>query len=296
MSFNFSNQTIDHSKVVTGKDNFRKLISDGYFVVPKLLDQTFLERLQDVTNRLLEEQDEEASRAQLSTGSMVNVAENSLFAELVAYPSALEILRNIGAICPRWSSGYIISKPPDSPALFWHQDWWGWDDLSSYTPLPQQLFFMYYLVDTTPENGCLRLLQGSHRKHHKMHDLVPDAHTDELRRVVDPNHSAYRSIKEEINVAVHSGDLVVGDSRLLHSAHSNISGSRRTVITLWYQPFYDMLSEGLRSAIGSPSRPPEWTSEVWKRLNSLGMIPKYDGIHKPTLWNRTPRTELLQSI
>ena len=52
MLFNFSNQTIDHSKVDTGKDHFRKLISDGYFVVPKLLDQTFLERLQDVTNRI----------------------------------------------------------------------------------------------------------------------------------------------------------------------------------------------------------------------------------------------------
>jgi len=293
MSDKSLNQAVDCFEVDSDKGLYQKLISEGYFVIPKLLDESFLERLQDATNVLLERQDEEAGRAQLSTGSMVNVTEDPLFAELVAYPSALEVLRSFGSICPRWSSGYIISKPPDSPALFWHQDWWGWDDASSYTPLPQQLFFMYYLVDTTPQNGCLRLLKGSHRKRHKMHDLVPDAHTDELRRVVDPNHSAYQSIAEEIDVPVHAGDLVVGDSRLLHSAHSNRSGAPRTVITLWYQPFYDLLSEGLRSAMGSPSRPLGWTPEVWEQLNSLGMIPTYEGNEKPASWNRAPGPELV---
>ena len=29
---------------------------------------------------------------------------------------------------------------------------------------------MYYLVDTTPENGCLRVLAGSHLKRHPVHD------------------------------------------------------------------------------------------------------------------------------
>ena len=292
MSFNCSNIVNDHSKTDNNKEHYRELISNGYFVISKLLDRPFLEDLKYVTSCLLDAQDEDAGRAQLSTGSMISVTENTLFAELVVYPRALEVLRNIGSICPRWSSGYIISKPPESPALFWHQDWWGWSDLSSYTPLPQQLFFMYYLVDTTPKNGCLRLLQGSHRKRHEMHDLVPDAHTDKLRRVVDPNHSAYQAIKDEIDVPVQAGDLVVGDSRLLHSAHSNISGSRRTVITLWYQPFYDLLSEGLRSAIGSPSRPPKWTPEVWEKLNLLGIIPAYEGNEEPTPWNRTPGRDL----
>ena len=38
-----------------------------------------------------------------------------------------------------------------------------------------------------------------------MHDEVPDAHTDELRRVADPDHPAYQSIPEEVDVPVGGG-------------------------------------------------------------------------------------------
>ena len=183
-------------------------------------------------------------------------------------------------------SGYVISKPPSSPALFWHQDWWGWDDPSSYTPLPQQLFLMYYLVDTTPHNGCLRLLRGSHLQRHRMHDEVPDAHTDELRRVADPDHPAYQSIPEEVDVPVAAGDVVIGDSRLLHSAHANKSAQRRTVITLWYFPYFDLLSDGLRAAIARPREWVGWDDEDRTRVADL--LPTYDGAAEPVPRNRMP--------
>ena len=111
---------------------------------------------------------------------------------------------------------------------------------------------MYYLVDTTPHNGCLSLLRGSHLQRHRMHDEVPDAHTDELRRFTDPDYSAYQSLAEEVDVPVKAGDLVIGDSRLLHSAHANKSDHRRTVVTLWYFPYFELLSDGLRAAIAHP--------------------------------------------
>ena len=61
--------------------------------------------------------------------------------------------------------------------LFWHRDWWGWNHPVSYgDPVPQQVFLMYYTVDTTPGNGCLRLIPGSHLERHPMHDAVPDAY------------------------------------------------------------------------------------------------------------------------
>ena len=182
--------------------------------------------------------------------------------------------------------GYVISKPPQSPALFWHQDWWGWNDPSSYTPLPQQLFFMYYLVDTTPHNGCLRLLRGSHLKRHQMHDTIPDAHTDDLRRMSDPDHPAYQSIAEEVNVPVCAGDLVIGDSRLLHSAHANKSDQRRTVITLWYFPYFDLLSDGLRAAIARPREWSGWDAEAMTRTAEF--VPRYEGQAEPVAWNREP--------
>ncbi len=97
---------------------------------------------------------------------------------------------------------------------------------------------MYYLVDTTPYNGCLRVLKGSHLKRHPLHDILPNAHGAELQRVENANHPAFQHFPGEVDIPVNAGDLVIGDSRLLHASHGNQSNERRTVITLWYHPFF----------------------------------------------------------
>ncbi|MEE2874340.1 MAG: phytanoyl-CoA dioxygenase family protein [Candidatus Latescibacterota bacterium] len=272
------------------KGKFEQLITDGFCLAENVLDPDMLSRLQQTTNQLLDAQSDEKYDEQRSTGSMVDVGSHPIFAELVAYPPARTVLEALGFLRPKWMSGYVISKPPESPALFWHQDWWGWNDPSSYTPLPQQLFLMYYLVDTTPRNGCLRLLRGSHLNRHRMHDEVPNAHTDELRRVTDPDHPAYQSIPEEVNVPVKAGDLVIGDSRLLHSAHANKSDLRRTVITLWYFPYFDLLSAGLRAAIARPREFDGWDKEA--KARTADFIPIYEGTAEPVAWNREPSAAL----
>ncbi len=272
------------------KGKFEQLITDGFCLAENVLDPDMLSRLQQTTNQLLDAQSDEKYDEQRSTGSMVDVGSHPIFAELVAYPPARTVLEALGFLRPKWMSGYVISKPPESPALFWHQDWWGWNDPSSYTPLPQQLFLMYYLVDTTPRNGCLRLLRGSHLNRHRMHDEVPNAHTDELRRVTDPDHPAYQSIPEEVDVPVKAGDLVIGDSRLLHSAHANKSDLRRTVITLWYFPYFDLLSAGLRAAIARPREFDGWDKEA--KARTADFIPIYDGTAEPVAWNREPSAAL----
>jgi len=55
-----------------------------------VLDGIRLERLRQVTDGLLEAQMAEDSAAQRSTGSMISVWEDPLFAELVSYPRSLE--------------------------------------------------------------------------------------------------------------------------------------------------------------------------------------------------------------
>ena len=129
-------------------------------------------------------------------------------------------------------------------------------------------------------------------KRHPMHDAVPDAHTDDLRRMTDPDHPAYQSIAEEVDVPVKAGDLVIGDSRILHSAHANKSDHRRTVITLWYHPYYDILPDGLRAAIGRPREMGNWSIESVQQVEEAGPIAHYEGDAKPTEWDRIPGEEL----
>ena len=81
----------------------------------------------------------------------------------------------------KFSRAYLISKPPQSPQLFWHQDFTAWSgEPRAFDEISPQLFAMFYLVDTTKENGCLRVIPGSHRKRelfpHREDQRFPQAH------------------------------------------------------------------------------------------------------------------------
>jgi hypothetical protein len=50
---------------------------------------------------------------------------------------------------------------------------------------------------------------------------------------------------------VKAGDLVLGDARMLHAAHPNSSGKRRTLITMWYLPEYAKMPANMKERIGN---------------------------------------------
>ena len=277
-------------KVKKSKEKYDQLIANGYCVVTDVLKAEMLTQLRTVTDELLEAQTEDQREAYRSSGSMISVYMHSLFAELVVYPRTLGALEALGFLRPKWSSGYVISKPPQSPPLFWHQDWWGWNDPCSYTALPQQLFLMYYLVDTTPYNGCLRVIKGSHLNRHPLHDILPDAHGEALQRVDDADHPAYQHFPGEVDIPVKAGDLVIGDSRLLHASHGNQSDERRTVITLWYHPFFALLPAPMQAHIGRLRQRLAWSEADWKRIAELAPVCESDV--EPLKWNRNPGPEL----
>ncbi len=268
------------------RDKYDQLLRDGFCVFERVLKPDMLEKVRAVSDRLLDAQPASHFAEQKSTGSMISVFDDVFFAELVSYPPALKALADLGFDGPTWSSGFVISKPPRSPALFWHQDWWGWDDPCSYEPPPQQVFLMYYLVDTDRRNGCLRAIAGSHLNRHPMHEHVDEAHTDELRAMADPDHPAYQPVPGEVDVPVRAGDLVIGDSRLLHAAHGNKSDRRRTVITLWYIPLYHQLPGRIQAYLARHPRPDTWAEATRGELKPLTAV--YEGEAEPIAWNRTP--------
>ena len=225
------------------------LRQDGATVVPGVLDADMLARLRTLCGTLLSKADPAHRAAQRSTGSLIQMAEEPRFADLIAYAPALRALEQLGLTGARFSSGYLISKPPGGPPLFWHQDWWGWDHPISYEPKPAQIFLMYYLVDTTRRNGCLRIIPGSHLQRTPVHDRLPDAHTEALASADNPDDPVFGSMPGEVAVPVKAGDLVIGDARLLHSAYANQSVDERSLLTLWYHPNHANLPEPLQSRI-----------------------------------------------
>ena len=160
---------------------------DGFSIFRNVLEESLLDRLRAASDASLAEQDEQHFAEHVATGSMILVngafiERYPVFAEFIAHPAILQALARLGFHDPKFGHGRVISKPPHSPPLFWHEDGRFWDDPVSYTPVPIQAFLMCYLTDTTPENGCLRVIPGSHLKRHALHDLVPETHRDENRK------------------------------------------------------------------------------------------------------------------
>jgi hypothetical protein len=185
---------------------------------------------------------EEAARF----GTMIHSHQLEFLAPLIGHQEALARLREMGFEDIRLWKANLISKPPGGRRLPWHQDGMMWNDERSYSWRTQMMFLMYYLSDTTRENGCLRVIPGSHRRRHPLHD-AGIAHDAAFYAGTGADDPRLADAAEEIDVPMRSGDLLIGDARMLHATHANRTGSWRSVVTIWYYPWFsDLLPESRR--------------------------------------------------
>ena len=250
-----------------GKELREQLIEHGFCVVERLLTHDLLLRVRQGADRLLDENPAAEKQRRGYQGNVVSLAyQDPVFSHLIALPAALAALTGLGFPRPRYFGGAIIAKEASTPPLYWHQDWVYWGEPESADPIPHQLFLMWYLTDTSRENGCLRVLPRSHRTRLDAHDRI-GSHDDGIRHQDPDTSPGYQQLPGEVDVPVTAGDLVLGDARLLHAAHANKTEERRTVITLWYVPRYNELSEGVRAGYQSQLKPlPETLSEEEREL------------------------------
>ena len=260
-----------------------RLLQHGYCLVPGILDAGMLGRLRAAADLMLDTQTEEHKARNRSQGSMFAFRDttDSVFAELIALPAALGALARLGFTAATYTDGYLISKPPHSPQLFWHYDWFAWAEPEMFAAAPPQVFLMYYLTDTCRENGCLRVIPGSHTRHNPLHDVLAEPHSEALGRAERLDRVEFGRRPDEVDVPVRAGELVIGDARLLHASHPNGSERRRTVLTLWYQPDYPSLPERVKAQMVAKTQP---LAEKWSAAGKAlvrALHPVYDGPAQP---------------
>ncbi len=258
-----------------------QLLRDGFCRFENVLSSDLLNRLIATTDDMLAAQSDAQRAGTRAQGSMLTTSADPIFAELIALPAALEAFASMGWPRPTFTDGYIISKPSHSPRLFWHYDWFAWEDEYSYGANPPQLFAMYYLSHTRRENGCLRVIPGSHVKHNSLHDALLEPHGKALSEAREMTNPAFSDRPDEIDVCVGAGDLLIGDARLLHAAHENTTDTRRTLITLWYQPDFEKLPERIQAQMVAKTQklPNDWPESAKRLLQPL--LPTYTGSAQP---------------
>ena len=283
---------IDPKKIDTEKRD--QLLRHGYCTFENVLSLQMLTKLREASRRMLDKFPPEQAAALKAQGSLLPTVGDPMFAELIAWPEALNAFALLGFEHPTFSDGYVISKPGHSPRLFWHYDWFAWQDAYSFGPHPPQLFAMYYLSDTSRSNGCLRVIPGSHVMHNALHDRLSEPHSAILSQARDMTLPEFSTRPDEKDVPARAGDLLIGDARLLHAAHANETDERRTLITLWYQPEFAAMPERIQAQIAAKVQPApaEWPQAVTELYNSH--LAQYTGSAEPyprQLYPRNIRSE-----
>lgn len=182
----------------------------------------------------------------------------------------------IGADDLRWISGYVSTKDPNSPPLWWHQDWWCWDHPISFRSAAPQVAVLTYLSDTEEANGALRVLPGSHWASGPLHAQLPEAHaTAAIESGLD--NPSMRNQDGQVTLNLRAGDAVATDYRLLHGTHANTTNRPRHAVLLSFTPNWAGLPEDLRAhLIQHPALP---SAEEGDRLPAWfrTLAPTHDG-------------------
>ncbi|SDM67855.1 phytanoyl-CoA dioxygenase family protein [Allokutzneria albata] len=124
-------------------------------------------------------------------------------------------------------ASHYISKPPYSgQPVLWHQD-------GAFWPLdPMRVITLWLAVDeSTPENGCLRVIPGSHRM-----DLGATRERADVDNVLGAETTLDVDESQAVDLLLRPGDVEVHHPHIVHGSNANTSPKRRCGLTIRYIP------------------------------------------------------------
>jgi len=229
---------------------------DG-LVIPSTyrVPQATLARIDELYQKLLEDnQDTPDFSADFILGPHLNahgsygVKGDPEWLEFARIPEILDMIEQlIGRDIVLWGMT-IFGKPARvGKATPWHQD-------GDYYPIePLETLTVWVSLDgSTPEQGCMQFIPGSHREHkiYKHHFEHRDDYT--LAQVIDDGQV---DLSQARDIVLEPGQISLHDVYLVHGSEANPSARRRMGLVLRVMPatsFYNHDSGKIKEDAGSP--------------------------------------------
>jgi ectoine hydroxylase-related dioxygenase (phytanoyl-CoA dioxygenase family) len=145
----------------------------------------------------------------------------------------------VGPDIALFATHYICKPPRTGQPVLWHQD-------GSYWPLdPMNVVTLWLAVtDSTPENGCMRVIPGTH--------LQALSNLQERKDVESVLGSSINvdlvDDSKAVDIILRAGDVSLHHPNLIHGSEANNSDSWRMGLTIRYIP----TSTRILKDIGSP--------------------------------------------
>jgi len=127
-----------------------------------------------------------------------------------------------------WTDKINLKRPREGSGFRWHQDspYWG-HACGHCDQLPN---VMITLDDADRENGCFRVIPGSHRK-----GFLPGLNDGSRLGPLFTDPTTFEEDAQWL-AEVPAGSIVVFDSHTVHGSEPNLSDRSRRAIVLTYQP------------------------------------------------------------
>ena len=204
------------------QDARRRYDKDGYVIFREVLDPDLVAEANDHVDWLLERnpglQPEDLGHELARS--------DPFWIRLVSDPQLVDIGELfLGSNIGLFATHYICKPPMTGRAVQWHQD-------GAFWPLdPVEVITLWVAVtDSTPENGCLRVVPGSHRTPlSKMRETLGNSVLS-AEIAVDVDES------DAVDLVLAPGDVSVHHPLMHHASKPNTSDRWRRGLTVRYIP------------------------------------------------------------
>ena len=221
--------------------------ANGYVIPKYRLEPEFLKELQDALNNLLANnpgvRPEQLVSAPIEGRNDEGVTGSQKFLQLAMHPPIIDLVEQIiGPDIILWGCHVFCKPASEGYETPWHQDGHYWP----IRPLANCTVWVA-LEPSTQENGCLRVIPGSHNAKHLFEHLYEDRNDLTLnQRMVEGAFDESQAADLELQ----PGEMSMHDIYMIHGAKANTSQQRRTGVALRFMPGTSLFDRNLKPSDG----------------------------------------------
>lgn len=146
---------------------------------------------------------------------------------LIRHPAVLDAVEAvIGPDILVWNTAVLLKKPQNRDFVSWHQDVYYWGNHPDHV-----VGAWIALADSTPENGCVQMIPGSHAW-----GIIPHVDTFGADNMLSRGQTLDREIDESaaVDVVLRPGEMSLHHTRTVHGSRPNRSGQIRIGFVVTY--------------------------------------------------------------
>src|SRR3954462_9447109 len=170
------------------------------------------------------------------------------FLDLALDPQIVELVSGVtGDDVILWGCHVFCKPPGDGYETPWHQDGHYWP----IRPLANCTVWVA-LEASDKDNGCLRVIPGSHREKRLWDHLHEDRSDLTLQQRLAPGTFDEATA---VDIELQPGEMSLHDVYMIHGAQPNTSSRRRTGVALRYMPATPLFARRRRPSDGQTGVP-----------------------------------------